>query len=122
MAVNVLVINGIDYTKYIQDGGYSWSRDDLDTDKTTRTKDGTMRRDKITQKRNLTYNMLQMPEELAAQLDSALQESQFSVTYRDLHGQQTREFYCSKFPANLRQIIDEGNIYWEGISFNLHEI
>lgn len=122
MAMNVLVINGRDYTKYIEDGGYSWSRDDLDTDKTTRTKDGSMRRDKITQKRNLTYNMLPMPQVEAATLDSALQESQFSVTYHDLHGQQTREFYCSKFPANLRQIIDEGNILWEGISFNLHEI
>lgn len=122
MALGVLIINGTDYTKYIADGGYSWSRDDLDTDKTTRVKTGDMRRDKITQKRNLTYTMLPMPQDEAASLDSALQESQFSVTYQDLHGQQTREFYCSKFPANLRQVIDEGNLCWEGISFNLHEI
>lgn len=120
--MNILVINGHDYTKWIQDGGYSWSRDDLDTDKTTRTKDGSMRRDKITQKRNLTYTMLPMPQSQAAQLDSDLTDAQFEVTYHDLHGQQTREFYCSKFPANLRQVIDDGNIYWEGISFNLHEI
>lgn len=122
MATQVLVINGHDYTKYIADGGYSWSRDDLDTDKTTRTKDGSMRRDKITEKRNLSYNFLPMPHDDAAQLDSDLTEATFDATYLDLHGQQTREFYCSKFPGNLRQIIDEGNIYWEGISFNLHEI
>lgn len=120
--MGILIINGNDYTKYIADGGYSWSRDDLDSEKTTRVKTGEMRRDKITQKRNLTYTMLPMPENIAAQLDSDLQESQFSVTYHDLHGDQTRQFYCSKFPANLRQVIDKNNMYWEGISFNLHEI
>lgn len=120
--MNILVINGHDYTRYIQDDGYSWSRDDLDSEKTTRVKSGTMRRDKITEKRNLTYTMLPMPEELAAQLDTDLHEPQFSVQYHDLHGDQTREFYCSQFPASLHQIIDAGNLSWKGISFSLHEI
>lgn len=120
--MNILVINGHDYTKYIQDEGYDWGRDDLDSEKTTRTKDGKMRRDKITEKRNLTYAMLPMPENLAAQLDTDLHAAQFSVRYHDLHGDQTREFYCSKFPAKLHQVIDAGNLMWEGISFNLHEI
>lgn len=120
--MNILVINGHDYTRYIEDDGYSWSRDDLDSEKTVRVKTGNMRRDKITEKRNLTYKMLPMPEELAAQLDTDLHESEFSVQYHDLHGQQTRKFYCSQFPANLRQVIDEKNLMWGGISFNLHEI
>lgn len=120
--MNILLINGHDYTEYVMDGGYSWSRDDLDSDNTTRTKDGSMRRDKITEKRNLNYNMLPMPQDKAEQLDDDLHEPEFSVTYYDLHGQQTRSFYCSKFPANLSQVIDEGNIYWEGITFNLHEM
>ena len=47
-------------------------RDDLDSEKTKRVKNGTMRRDKITEKRNLSFAMLPMPEELAAQLDSDL--------------------------------------------------
>lgn len=120
--MNLLVINGNDYTKWIKDGGYKWSRDDLDSEKTVRVKDGTMRRDKIAEKRNLSYTMLPMPEETAAQLDTDLHEKQFNVTYHDLHGDQTREFYCSQFPGNLRQIIDKGNLMWDGISFNLHEI
>lgn len=45
-----------------------------------------------------------------------------SVTYHDLHGDQTRQFYCSQFPANLRQIVEDGQTLWSGISFNLHEI
>lgn len=120
--MTILVINGHDYTRWVEDDGYDWNRDDLDSEKTVRVKTGNMRRDKITEKRNLTYKMLPMPESLAAQLDTDLHAAQFSVQYHDLHGDQTRQFYCSKFPARLHQIIDEGNLMWEGISFNLHEI
>lgn len=120
--MNVLVINGHDYTRYIQDDGFEWSRDDVDSEKTVRVKTGSMRRDKITEKRNLTYKMLPMPEALAAQLDTDLHDPEFSVQYQDLHGPQTRRFYCSKFPAKLRQVTDEGRLLWDGISFNLHEI
>lgn len=120
--MNILVINSHDYTRYIQDDGFEWSRDDVDSEKTVRVKTGNMRRDKITEKRNLTFRMLPMPHELAAQLDTDLHDPQFSVQYQDLHGPQTRKFYCSKFPARLRQVIDEGQLMWDGISFNLHEI
>lgn len=120
--MNVLVINGHDYTRYIQDDGFEWSRDDIDSEKTVRVKTGSMRRDKITEKRNLSFKMLPMPEALAAQLDTDLHDPEFSVQYQDLHGPQTRRFYCSKFPAKLWQVIDEGSLLWDGISFNLHEI
>lgn len=120
--MNLLIINGHDYSRWIADEGYDWSRDDLDSDKTTRVKSGKMRRDKITEKRNLSFKMLPMPEALAAQLDNDLHENQFTVQYHDLHGDQSREFYCSQFPAQLRQVVDKNNLLWQGISFNLHEI
>lgn len=120
--MKILVINGHDYTRYTEDGGYSWSRDDIDSKKTVRVKNGSMRRDKITEKRNMTIKMLPMPEDLAAQLDTDLHAPEFNVQYHDLHGQQTRMFYCSGFQANLRQVVDNGNLMWDGISFNLHEI
>ena len=120
--MQILVINGHDYTKWILSDGYSWSRDDIDSEKTVRVKNGNMRRDKITEKRNLSFKMRPMPEETAAELDTALHDKQFSVTYHDLHGDQTRQFYCSQFPANLRQIVEDGQTLWSGISFNLHEI
>lgn len=120
--MTVLRINGHDYSKYVKDDGYDWSRDDLDGPETGRVKTGTMRRTKVAEKRNLTYSMIPMPEALAAQLDTDLHASEFSVTYHDLHGDQTRQFYCSKLPGKLRQIIDEKNVMWGNISFNLHEI
>lgn len=120
--MTILFINGHDYSRYVQDSGYDWSRDDLDSEKTTRVRSGKLRRDKITEKRNLTFRMLPMPEALAAQLDTDLHAASFDVRYHDLHGEQTREFYCSQLPAKLRQVIDKGNLMWSGISFSLHEI
>lgn len=120
--MNILVINGHDYTRWVEDGGYDWSRDDLDSEKTVRVKTGNMRRDKITEKRNLSFKMLPMPEELAAQLDTDLHAAQFSVQYHDLHGDQIRRFYCSQLPARLHQVVDKGSLMWKGISFSLHEI
>lgn len=120
--MQILIINGHDYSTWVQDDGFSWSRDDLDSAKTGRVKSGNMRRVKVTEKRNLSYRMRPMPERLAAQLDTDLHENQFPVQYHDLHGDQTRQFYCSQFPADLRQIIDEGNLLWGNISFNLHEL
>ena len=38
--MEVLIINGTDYSDAIATKGYGWSRNDLDSDNTTRTKDG----------------------------------------------------------------------------------
>ncbi len=121
MAAQLLIINGHDYSSYIQDDGYDWSRDDLDSEKTVRVKTGDMRRDKIAEKRNLTYTMRDMPEALFAQLDEDLHEPFFQATYHDPHGDRTRTFYCSQLPGKLRMIIDGSNLMWGNISFSIHE-
>ena len=119
--MEILTINGHDYSRYIKQKGVGWSRNDLDSDKTTRTKDGRMRRQKITTKRKLTFTMLRMSRELMAQLDNDLSAQTFTATYRDLHGTQTREFYCSSFNATLSDVQD-GEDNWEGASFSIIEI
>lgn len=118
--MEVLKINGHDYTNYVQRKGVGWSRNDLDSEKTTRTKDGKLRRDKITTKRKLSYTMTYMERELLAQLDDDLSASTFSATYQDLHGTQTRTFYCSSFQATLEEIQDRD--IWGDATFNLIEV
>lgn len=119
--MEILIINGHDYSQYIKQKGVSWSRNDLDSDKTTRTKDGRMRRQKITTKRKLTFSMFRMSQELMAQLDNDLSEESFYATYQDLHGTQTRSFYCSSFSATLSDV-QNGKDIWEGASFSMVEI
>ena len=93
--MEVLIINGNDYSSAIEAKGYGWSRNDLDSENTTRTKDGRMRRDKITTKRKLSYTTRSIPRDMLARLDDDLNKTTCTVKYLDLHGIRTSEFYCS---------------------------
>lgn len=117
----ILVINKHDYTRWIQDEGYNWTRNDLDSENTLRTKDTLMRRDKLGTKRKLSYKMMPMPTDILAQLDDDLSTEFFTATYLDPHGQQTRTFYCSSMPANVKVIYKNGQQLWDGVSFNIIE-
>lgn len=119
--MEVLIINGHDYSKYVERKGVAWSRNDLDSEKTTRTKDGTMRRDKICTKRKLSYTMMNMTRALMAQLDDDLSAATFSATYLDLHGTMTKTFYCSSFNAVLAECY-EADSAWEGATFSMTEV
>lgn len=121
MAEEILVINGHDYSRFVESKGVGWQRNDLDSSKTTRTKNGTMRRDKITTKRTLGFKLINMSREQLAQLDDDLSDSTFSVTYLDLHGPQTRVFYCSSFRAELDSVI-AGVSTWSDATFNIIEV
>lgn len=119
--MEVLTINGHDYSHFIQSKGLSWSRNDIDSQKTVRTKNGTLRRDKITTKRKCTFTMISMTREQAAQLDDDLSADEFTATYLDLHGVQTRKFYCSSFSAN-GDSVDGEDSNWVDASFSMTEI
>lgn len=110
-----------DYSRYIQRRGLGWTRNDLDTEKTVRTKDGRLRRDKIGSKRTCDYGLMPMTQELTAQLDDDLSQDTFQAMYSDLHGTQTREFYCSSFNATLAEVLG-GIEYWENAAFNMIEV
>lgn len=119
--MEILIINGHDYSRYIESKGYGWSREDLDTENTVRTKDGRLRREKITTKRKLSYKLMNMSRELLTQLDNDLSQPTFYATYLDLHGRMSREFYCSSFRTDLDTAAD-GRQQWSGASFNMIEV
>ena len=119
--MEVLMINGHDYSRCIESKGVGWSRNDLDSDKTTRTKAGTMRRYKITTKRKMSYTLMGMSAEEIAQLDDDLSAATFSAKYLDLHGVMTKSFYCSSFSATLAEVKGE-NPVWEGATFSMTEV
>ena len=115
---NVLVIGGVDYSKHIERQGMTWTRNDLDTDKTVRTKDGKIRRDKIGTKRKLTFKLIHMTRQQLAALDDALSETFYSATYMDLHGVQTRRFYTSEFTSTLESLYSSDG-EWGEAEFNM---
>ena len=119
--MEVLIINGNDYSSAIEAKGYGWSRNDLDSENTTRTKDGRMRRDKITTKRKLSYTTRSIPRDMLARLDNDLNQTTYTVKYLDLHGIRTSEFYCSSMECTLEQAADDNEV-WGGATFNLIEV
>ncbi len=120
--MEILTINGKDYAPYIVRKGYGWSREDLDSEQTKRTKDGTLRRQKIGTKRKLSYQLMNMTRSELAGLDDALSAATFSATYLDLHGVMTKTFYCSSFSATLSDMLDGGHEVWADASFHLIEV
>lgn len=119
--MEVLKIGGVDYSAHIESKGIGWSRNDVDSEKTKRVKNGSLRRDKIATKRKLSYKLIHMTREQLASLDDALSEATFSATYLDLHGQQTRKFYCSSFSATLESVYSEDG-EWSGAAFDMIEV
>ena len=119
--MEVLKIGGVDYSAHIEAKGIGWSRNDVDSEKTKRVKSGNIRRNKITTKRKLSYKLIHMTQEQLAALDDALSEATFSATYLDLHGQQTRKFYCSTFSATLESAYSEDG-EWSGAAFDMIEV
>ena len=120
--MEVLVINGHDYSHLVKRKGVGWKRNDLDSEKTKRTKAGTLRRDKITTKRTVSYEIMPVATQSElSQLDDDLSSETFTARYLDLHGVQTRTFYCSNFSATLDEIRD-GETDWSGGAFNIIEV
>lgn len=120
--MDLLIINGHDYSKYVKKSGFGWSRNDLDSDKSTRTKNGTLRRDKIATKRSLSYDIMGMTRDQLAQLDDDLSEPTFSATYEDLHGKMNKTFYCSSFSATLNTTTVEDGNSWTAGTFMIIEV
>ena len=119
--MEVLKIGGVDYSAHIEARGIGWSRNDVDSEKTVRVKNGTLRRDKITTKRKLSYQLVHMTRAELAALDNSLSAPTFTATYLDLYGQQTRTFYCSSFSAKLESAYSEDG-EWVGASFDMIEV
>lgn len=119
--MEVLVINGHDYSRFVELKGLEWARNDLDSEKTKRTKDGKMRRDKITTKRTAGYKLINMTQSELAQLDDDLSAETFSARYLDLHGVKTKTFYCSSFKARLSDVQNE-EPHWDEASFTMIEV
>lgn len=120
--MTVFKTNDHDYSQYIERGGLGWTRNDLDGSETTRLKNGKMRRQKITEKRTLNLKFMGMNRGLIAQLDNDMRRTTFQATYTDIHGEQTREFYCTSLSATLQEVQDEELQQWDGAAITIVEV
>ncbi len=121
----ILKINGHDYSQYVVRKGYGWTRNDVDSPEAGRTLDTVMHRGRLGVKRTLAFKLLEMPQDVAAQLDDDLGMSgyeQFDATYLDLHGVMTKTFYCTTFTITCDSYYSPQESYWVDGSFTMIEV
>lgn len=115
----ILRIDGVDMMPYIRQKGIKWTRSDLDGPNAGRTMDGTMYRDRITEKVRLDITCLPLTAEEAALVLNAIYPEYIQVEYTDpMEGVVTKTMYANNIPATY---IDTSTDLWEGIVFPLIE-
>lgn len=120
--VTMLVVNDVDLTRYIDEGGLEYSRNDLDND-TTRTLDGLMHRNRVAIKDKLTVKCRPLSQADVRILYKAIEPQTVKVKFWSPRaGLVTKTMYSNNVPATVMQVDEDGNPTWEGIEFPLIEV
>lgn len=120
----ILKIGDKDLTHLLVEGGIKWSRNDIDSELTKRSKlTAKMYRKRLAVKRKLSISCRRMTTAEVYELNQAILPEKISVTYLDpLDGQvTTKEFYGSSVDASTQITIGD-EVFWDGVSFNIIEM
>ena len=120
----ILKIGDKDFTRLLTEGGLKWSRNDIDSELTKRSKlTAKMYRKRLAVKRKSPVSCKRTTTAEVKELNQAILPEKISVTYLDpLEGQVvTKDFYGSSADATT-QITMGDEVYWDGVSFNIIEM
>ena len=120
----ILKIGDKDFTRLLTEGGLKWSRNDIDSELTKRSKlTAKMYRKRLAVKRKLSVSCKRMTTAEVKELNQAILPEKISVTYLDpLEGQVvTKDFYGSSVDATTQISIGD-ETYWDGAGFNIIEM
>lgn len=119
----IFKVGDTDFSHLLMESAIRWSRNDIDTEKTGRSKmDGKMYRKRLAIKRKLQISCRRMDTTTMIALNKALLPETIQVTFLDaVEGQVTKTFYGSSVEAATMMMIDD-ETYWEDCSFNLIEV
>lgn len=114
-------INGTEYIQHILTGGIKWSRFDIDGEDAGRTLDTIMHRSKLGDKRKLSVNMKRLTQSEIQAVATDIKPEFIDITFIDAElGAVTKTFYGSQIDSATQRFRD-GEVYWEGTTFNLIE-
>ena len=115
------LIDGVDFSDCIKQGGLKWKKYDLEAEQSGRTLDGQMHRKRIARKRQLTLSCRRMTDTRAQQLGTALDKEFVQISYPDLlFGLVSKTFYGTELEAAVWAERD-GVLYWDAATFQLTE-
>ena len=116
-------IDGVDMTPYVAQGGFKWSRNDVDSSDAGRTMDGAMHRGRVATKIRLDITCRPLTLEEASIVLTAIMPEFVTVEYTDPQAGEVVEktMYANNNPATFSIRKNSGIEYWGGITFPLVE-
>ena len=118
-------IGGHDYTKWVAEGGLTPTDSDVDSSKSGRnTLDALMVRNTIGAQMKRSVTLMDIPEEVAAQLSKDLKQTFFEATLLDPDAGRylTKTYYCANRPFGAQRYDKAtGKTYYVGMAFNMTE-
>lgn len=124
MAKACFIVDGVDYSHLIPEGGIGWSRNDIDSSNTGRSKlTAKMYRKRLAIKRKLSVSCRRMNTAECVALNKSISPESIKVKFLDpLEGAVVeKQFYGSSVQATT-QISMGDETYWDGVTFNLTEM
>lgn len=116
----VFKINGVDCLPFVDDEGFAWGRNDIDSDQAGRTMDGQMHRGRIAIKKRLDITCKPLTTEQTIQLLNLIRPEFVEVEYTDpMDGLIYATMYSNNVPATIMSINEDGKPIWKGIKFPL---
>lgn len=113
-----------DISRFLLRSGMEGGRNDIDSEKTKRLKNGLMMRDKIGDKRTFSIRLRgsssDFTREQIAEIDSITSQTFYRAVYMDLHGRLDKTFYTSSFHYTLDEVTEDGETV-SGASFEMIE-
>lgn len=109
-----LKINGFEFGPFLEEGGFVYKRNDVDSSEAGEMADGTLRRDRViirpTIDVTIANNKFFLNDSIISQMSRALEEQWLDVEYFDirLNKEVTRTFYTNNITISLMKI-DEKN-------------
>ncbi len=118
-----LTVNGVNMVPYIAFQGLKWQRNDVDAADTGRTLDGEMQRNRVATKVRLDITCRPLLGSEASTVLSAIMPVFVTVQYYDpqVGSVVTKTMYSNNNPASFLIKRENGQEYWDGITFPLIE-
>lgn len=118
----IFKINGENILPFVDDEGFVWGRNDVDSSDAGRTMDGTMHRGRIAIKRRIDVTCRPLSTEETRTLLNLIRPEYVEVEYTDpMDGVIYATMYSNNVPATVMTIGDDGKPVWKGIKFPLIE-
>lgn len=124
MGRKLLIINGTDYTGYIDaNGGYCIARNDVDDTSAGRTMDAKMYRGRVAVKYKVTIKCRPLTGAEAKKILNDIYPEYVNASVYDprVGLQEGLEMYSNNVPAEYLFTKPDGTEWWRGISFSLIE-